>query len=84
MHCSLKIRGACADGDILFPLAACWPMGFAWSSSAAQYIMTSSVLETGVDTSQFLGDDHSLPCPRSTAYSVATDDVLAFEVGPRS
>ena len=59
-------------------------MVFAWSSCAAQYVMTSSVLTSGVHHSQFLGDEHTLPPRGCTAYSAATDDVLAFEVGPCS
>ena len=37
-------RGPVAPQDVLVPLSCCWPMGFAWSSCAAQYVMTDSVL----------------------------------------
>ena len=76
-------RGPIDESTVMTPLCVSWPMGYAWSSSAAQCVMTGSVLDMGVRPEKFLGDEHTLPPKGVTTFSAETDDVLAFELGPR-
>ena len=66
-------------GTRLFPLSACWPMGYSWASHVAQSIMTGAVLEAGCSREQFLCRDNVFPPLGLSAVSVATDDVIEFE-----
>ena len=70
--------GALVDTDVVTPISLCWPMGFAWSSYAAQSTMVASVLKANFESNQFLVDEGALPTPNMPTVAVATDDVTAF------
>ena len=64
------------------PLSLVWPMGFGWSSYAAQATMVDSVLSSGFSADRLLCEESTLPPPWGPVISVATDDVLLFERVP--
>ena len=63
------------------PLAACWPMGSSWASHIAQSVMTGRLIRAGVKPNQLMHANAGLPPRDAAAFSVATDDVIAFERG---
>ena len=70
--------GALEAKDVLTPISLCWPMGFAWSSFAAQSTMVASVQQANFGSTQFLTDEGALPDPGLPSVAVATDDVTLF------
>ena len=48
---------------------------------AAQCVMTGTVREAGLTVEQFLSADGGFPPLGSSAVSIATDDIVLFELG---
>jgi hypothetical protein len=63
----------------LVPLAACWPMGFGWSSFLAQSTMLGSVVQAGFVDGQIMSHERRLLPEGGALIAVATDDINHFE-----
>ena len=70
--------GADASSAFLTPVSRVWPMGFGWSSYAAQCLMVDTCTEAGFDRSSLVTEEGAFVPGASGAVSVATDDVLHY------
>ncbi len=71
-----------ADGtgssETLTPVSRVWPMGFGWSSFAAQSLMVASCAAAGFERDCLVTEEGAFTAGPGGAVSVATDDVLHY------
>ena len=76
---SFSVDGLTDNDVYVIPLCNTFPMGFGWSSYAAQSTMLAACRRIGYGDDHFLTGERVLPASQDVRVAIATDDINVFE-----